>query len=88
MVQQEDGGRFRELHEAHIARLAAENKLAEMQARLTSTSASASQQVTPLIHPLRIEVHTNDVLQRLLHAVLCSDSVHGSTCCRNRNILR
>ena len=51
---QEDGGRFRELHEAHIARLAAENKLAEVQARLASTSASAGQQVTPLIRPLRL----------------------------------
>ena len=44
VLQQDDGGRFRELHEAHIARLAAENKLAEIQARLASTSMSASQQ--------------------------------------------
>jgi len=44
VLQQDNGGRFRELHEAHIARLAAENKLAEVQARLASTSMSASQQ--------------------------------------------
>ena len=49
-LRQDDGGKFRELHEAHIARLAAENKLAEVQARLGSTSASASQQVTPVHH--------------------------------------
>ncbi|CAL5221203.1 g3352 [Coccomyxa viridis] len=47
---QDDGGRFRELHEAHIARLAAENKLAEVQARLASTSVSAGQQVSKLEH--------------------------------------
>ena len=35
------------MHEAHIARLAAESKLAEAQARLTSTSSSASQQASP-----------------------------------------
>lgn len=43
---QDDGGRFRELHEAHIARLAAESRLAEVQARLATASASAGQQVT------------------------------------------
>ena len=34
------------MHEAHIARLAAESKLAEAQARLTSTSSCASQQAS------------------------------------------
>lgn len=44
-MQQDDSGRFRELHEAHVARLAAESRLADVQARLATTSASASQQV-------------------------------------------
>ena len=43
-------GRFREVHEAHIARLAAENKLAEVQARLASASTAASQQAS--VHSL------------------------------------
>lgn len=43
---QDNVGRFRELHEAHIARMAAVNKLAEVQARLASTSTAASQQAS------------------------------------------
>ena len=46
LVMLRQDGRAREVHEAHIARLAAESKLAEAQARLTSTSSTASQQAS------------------------------------------
>lgn len=71
---QDDGGRFRELHEAHIARLAAENKLAEVQARLASASTAASQQAS--VHTL----HPSSAAQRACceHALMSQPAVSCS----------
>ena len=77
---QEDGGRFRELHEAHIARLAAESRLAEVQARLASASASAGQQVTPLIHLLRLQSARQSTPCRLCTGACCVAMLRMTPC--------
>ena len=48
-VQQRADQAARELQKAHIARMAAENRVAELQMRQTTASTSASQQVLILL---------------------------------------
>lgn len=48
-VQQRADQAARELQEAHIARMAAENRVAELQLRQNTASTSASQQVLMLL---------------------------------------